>query len=64
MAFWNKKKDEKPEEENDPTGVKGYIDGIILNPNLEKDLKSIGSPYQIPITPVPDEKNGKKEKKK
>lgn len=49
MADDKKKNDE---------GKSDYIDNVILNPNLEKELKAIGSPFKIPDTPEP----GKEEK--
>ena len=57
----NSKKNNEDSEE-DPTGIKGYIDNIILNPNLEQDLKAIGSPYKIPDTPLPEEDDTKDRK--
>lgn len=63
----NSKKKNNKDSKEDPTGIKGYIDNIVLNPNLEQDLKAIGSPYKIPVTPLPEEddtKDGKQQKPK
>ena len=53
----DEKKDEKKDE-----GKSEYIDKVILNPNLEKELKEIGSPYKIPDTPVPGKSDDDKKK--
>ncbi|WP_281275926.1 hypothetical protein [Dictyobacter alpinus] len=37
-----------------------YIDKVILNPNLEKELKETGSKYTIPNTPQPGKDDNKK----
>jgi hypothetical protein len=46
--------DDKDEKKPKDEGGKEYIEKVILNPNLEKDLQESGSGYHIPTTPVPE----------
>lgn len=45
-------------------GAKDYIEKIILNKHLEKELKEIGAPYKIPETPKLGEDKGDNTTKK
>jgi hypothetical protein len=49
--------DDKEKDKKDD-GVKDYIEKIILNKHLEKELKETGSSYKIPDTPKPGEDKG------
>ncbi|GCE32225.1 hypothetical protein KDA_77090 [Dictyobacter alpinus] len=53
--------DKKGKDEKKDEGMSEYIDKVILNPNLEKELKETGSPYKIPHTPpIQSDKDNKK----
>jgi hypothetical protein len=54
--------DDKDQEKKDD-GAKEYIEKVILNKQLEKELKETGSPYKIPETPKPGEDQGDNTKK-
>jgi hypothetical protein len=56
--------DNEKDKENKDDGVKDYIEKIILNKQLEKELKETGSPYKIPETPKPGEDKGENTTKK
>ena len=53
MADDDKKKKDEGESE--------YIDKVILNPNLEKELKEIGSPFKIQEYPSAWERGEREE---
>jgi hypothetical protein len=44
-------------------GVKEYIEKVILNPNLEKELEITGGKYKIPTTPKPGPEEKSKDEK-
>lgn len=61
---WDKKDDKKKEEkQTGDEGVKEYIEKVILNPNLEKELEITGGKYRIPTTPKPGEEEKSKDTK-